>query len=314
MRSICRTVWGSGLQTAKHVGANHVIPDNGTLNQWVPTLNKFGMTIGPVGIQPRLTTGSVAAYSLQSYNTLTDTAGLKMQYLAIGNMGHKNYTAADQNSPPYTGPVPHMARHSGLYGQIPFVLCLPGNDLQPADRSKYRFRAWITVGGQQYIAYFLRLLTDEILTVEMKYVTVNGGVETEQTFVPTTNDLINPTKPGMPGAPIETTGDYLSTTCRLGINFSEVEIARLVEVSEILFGNPDQAIISEFALCTGVDKPCYHSWDGSTVNTGTQHPEAIGVQVSTFMTAYYPLLYANDGLEIGMNLGALEPLYGINVG
>lgn len=314
MRSICRTFSGSGLQVARHLGTAHVIPENGTLNQWVPTINKFGMTAGAGAIQPRLTTGSVAAFSLNSYNPAADTPSNRVNYLAIGCMGHTAYIGPDNNTPSWTGPLPHMARHTGMYGQLPFALCLPGNDLPALERAKYRFRTWITVGGQQYIAYFLRKLDLSAVTVETKYVTVTGGTATSQTFSPTSNDLVNPTKPGQPGAPILTTGDYLSTTASMQLQFTATEVARLLQVSEILFNNPNMAIISEFAICQGLDKDCHHSWNGSSIDTSQTHPEAIGVQISTFMTAYYPLVYTNDGFQVAMNLGALEPLYGVTAG
>lgn len=313
MRSICRTVYGSALQAARYIGVNHLIPENACLNQYVGSLNKYGMTIASSGIQPRLVNPNIGAFTLLAYNETEDTPDMEVRYLAIGNMGHKNYTSADQSTPPYTGPVPHMARHAGLYGQIPYALLLPNNDLSAQERLKYRFRAWVSINNQLYIAYFLRKITDELAlpSVEMKYVTVNNGVATEQTFVPTVNDLNNPTKPGNVGAPIPTTGDYLATTAPLTINLSAAEVQRLIQVAEILFGNPEQAIISEFAICHGLDKPAYHSWDGQTISTASTHPEAVGVQVSTFLTAYYALQYSNDGLTINLNLGAVEPLYGV---
>lgn len=312
MRTICRTAYGSKLQTAQYFNLPHVIEENATLNQWVPTINKNGMVAEPTGIQPRLTTGAVTAFSLQSYNPTLDTNDLKAKYLAIGNMGLKNFTPADQNSPPYTGVIPHMARHSGLYGMIPFALCLPGNDLLPVERANYRFRVWVKINNQQYIAYFLRLIAPTNQSVEIKYVTVNNGVKTEQAFTPTQNDLLNPTKPGTPGAPILTTGDYISVTAPIDVILTPVEVQRLIDVADILYNNPDQAIISEMAICHGLDKSCYHSFDGTTINTTTPLPEAIGVQVSSYLSANYPLVYSEKGLEVNLNVGAVEPLYGVS--
>lgn len=313
MRSICRTVYGSALQVARSLSIPHVIPNNATLNQYVLDINQYGMTADVTSIQPRLVTPNVAVYSLQSYVDIDDTPNMRTQYLAIGNRGHRNFTAADQNSPPYTGPIPHMARHSGLYGQVPFVMRLPSNDLTASERSNYRHRAWILVNGVRYIAYFLRRITPTNQTVDMVYNTVVNGVVTEQQFLPTSNDLRNPTAPGNPGAPIVTTGDFLSTSALLNIIFTPAEISELLNVSRILFNNEEQAIISEFALCHGVDKNSYHSFNGTTIDTATVIQEACGVQVSTFLTAYYPLVYSNNGLTVTLNLGAVEPLYGVAV-
>lgn len=311
-RNICRTVYGSALQTARHLGAQHVIPEYSSLNQWVPSVNKNGMVyVTSSPIQPILAGGgSTNAFSNAAYVQAADSDKLKSQFLAIGNMGHKNFVGADASSPPYTGPIPHMARHSGLYGMIPFVLRQQGNDLSAPERANYRFRCWVTIGGNKYIAYFLRKLTSDLITVEMKYVTVTAGVPSETAFTPVASDLLNPTKPGMAGAPIITTGDYLATTARVTLNFSAAEVQEMINVANLLYGNADQAIVSEFAICTGLDKDSLHSYNGTSRDT-TPAPEAIGVQVSTFLSAYYPMVYTNDGYTINLNLGATEPLYGI---
>lgn len=315
MRRITRSIYGCALTIARSLGATHVEEDNSTLNQWVPTINRNGLVFVPLAsnIHPTLAGTSTSAFSLGAYVQGTDSDGMKIQYLAIGDMGHRTFTPADPSTQPsYTGPLAHMARHSGLYNMIPFVLRAQGNDLTPIERAKYRFRTWLTIGATKYIAYYLRVLPTGAITISKNYTTVNGASRTTVPFAPTADDLVNPSKPGMPGAPIETTGDYLSASAALAINFSAAEIVEMMNVGQLMYNNPYQSILSEFALCQGLDKNCNHSWNGTTRDTTTVAPEAVGVQVATFLNAYYPLTYVNNSLDVNLALGATEPLYGVN--
>ncbi len=334
-RSITRTIFGSTLQTARHLGSVYQIPQYSTLNEWVAALgtnvvspmNFYGVN-GTTNVQPMLQASpSTAVFNSASYaNNVADTQGMIAQYLAIGNLGHLNFAGANPTQPSWTGPKPHAARSSGLFGQIPFVLRaysatnpnwdIPANG---ADVSKvnYRHRTWLMISGVLYAAYFLRLLTPSGNTapvVSMEYNQVTNGLVTTTSFAPTANDLFTPIVPGTPGAPIATTGDSLSASASILVQLSQNEINELINVSTILYNNPNQAIVSEIAICQGLDKNATYSPDGVTSSTAANAPvapEACGTQVSTYVSSYYPIPYTSNGLSINMDLGAEEPLYGI---
>ena len=335
-RSITRTIYGSTLQTARHLGSVYQIPPYSTLNEWVAALGtnvvsqtNFYSLNGSSNVQPMLLSNpSIAVFNAASYaNNLTDTQGMIAQYLAIGNLGHLNFAGADPTQPSWTGPKPHAARSSGLFGQIPFVLRAynpsnPNWDIPATgaavSKVNYRHRTWLMIGGKLYVAYFLRLLTpsgNPPPAVSMEYNQVTNGVTTTTSFNPTANDLFTPLVPGTPGAPILTTGNSLSAASAIQILLGQDEVNELINVSTILYNNPNQAIVSEIGICQGLDKMATYSPDGVTSSTTANAPqmaEACGVQVSTFISAYYPLPYTSSQLTINMDLGAEEPLYGIS--
>lgn len=335
-RSITRTIFGSTLQTARHLGSVYTIPQYSTLNEWVAALGtnvvsamNFYGTNGTTNVQPMLQANpTIAVFNQASYaNNISDTQGMIAQYLAIGNQGHLNFQGADPTAPSWTGPKPHAARSSGLFGQIPFILRLynptnPNWDIPSTGtgitKLNYRHRTWLMIGGKLYVAYFLRLLTpngNTLPVVSMEYNQNSNGLTVTTAFTPTANDLFTPLVPGIPGAPIATTGDSLSASAAIQVQISQNEINELINVATLLYNNPNQAIISEIAICQGLDKPAVFSPDGATSATAANAPvmaEACGTQVSTYVSSYYPIPYTSSGLTINMDLGAEEPLYGIS--
>lgn len=312
--NICRTVFGNALQVAMTCGSLHDVEEYATLNNWVPTVNKNGMTfISNEPIQPVLTADTnINIFSLASYVKNTDTSSLRARYLGIGNRGHKSITPADQASPAYFGEIPHKARHAGLYGQIPFVLRQIGNDIPVEKRALYRHRCWVMIGGVKHIAYFLRLLTDDVLTVEKKLVTVSNGVSTEVAFAPTVNDLTAPEQPSMVGDTVQATGDYMTAATSLQIHFPADEVQELLNVASILYNNDRQAIVSEFAICSGLDKNATISTNG-TNRGGSPEPEAVGVQVMAFLSSINIMTYSANGYTVAMNIGVTQPLVASDV-
>lgn len=306
MRLITRSIYGSALQTARHLGIEHPIINNSSLNQALSNFTVGGQAAIVTSFNP----------TIPVYDPATETEKLKLQYFCIGNGGHKNFTGADGT--PYAAPLPHRATDAGPYKWLPFVMRLPSNDL-PAGaqgQGKYRMRRVITVGGQQYIAYFLKALDLTGVSAEMQQVNVvNGIAQTPQPFAPTTTNL-QPTPPNItaPGV-FPNAGSYLTTTAAMEIAFTAAEIEELKNVVTILQGDELYAIISEIGLCSGVDKAANGyvnsgSWSGSpTLN----YTEAAAVQINTHVSSYYPVAFTNDGFTFRMDAGATEPLFGTAV-
>ena len=86
------------------------------------------------------------------------------------------------------------------------------------------------------------------------------------------------------------------------------DVAEFSNACKVIYGSEDYAIISEIALCAGVDKIV----QGSSLSSGTfNYKEAIGVQVVSFINAFFSMQFNNDGLRTILDVGATEPLYNL---
>jgi hypothetical protein len=225
-----------------------------------------------------------------------------VRYLAIGNGGHK--AGVGTNGAVFFQTVPHKSRDASLYNQVPFVLRLPNNDLTATEQANYRFRTIESFNNTSYIAYWLKVLDRSTVQAQMTYNAVSNGVTTTTNFEPTSSDL-NPTPPDLNAdGTYVTTGDYISVLAALGIEFTPDEVSELLNVFNIIYGSEQYGIISELALCSGVDKTVSGTFNGVTAN----YLEAIGVQICNFIAAIYPLQFNNTGISITANVGATEPL------
>ena len=279
MKNIVRTVYGSALQTSQLLGRPYTPALNSTLNEKFEVQN--GVAI-PNNEVPRL------------------------RYLAIGNGGHRNDAGADGQ--PITVPVMHRARDAALFKHLPFILREPGNDLDSATRGKYAMRKLITVNGVPWVAYYLKRLVTDNVNVTMMHNSVTDGVVSSVPFVPTGADL-NPVQPAIPSSgAVSTSGNYLSTTAVLPLDFSSQDVAEVVQACKILFNNELYAVISEMALVSGVDKIVKGPGPG---NSTIDYYEAIAAQVCAHISAHYPVGYTNRGFEYGLQMGATEPLIDI---
>lgn len=301
MRLITRTVFGSALQTSRHLGLNHDVVANSSLNEALAQLQLNSLTLVDNDKLP-----VVAAYNAQ-----TDTADNHLQYFAIGNGGHRNYTGA--GGQPFTAPIPHKATDVSLFKWIPFKLIAAGQpDITGPELAQYRLRRVVTIGGQKYIGYWLKKLDTSSAATAMQRVTVTNGVPgLPTTYAPGPGDVLSVPDPNLtqPGV-FPNDGSYLTTTAGLEIAFSAQEIQDLRDAVNIMLGNELFAIISEVALCSGVDKETTQRKDTDGNVIGSQMMEAVGVQVNTHISAYYPVVYTNDGFDFRMDLGATEPLFG----
>lgn len=278
MRTITRTIYGSALQTAMLLKLPYTVVPNTTLNE------KFGILANQVPEPGKLPS---------------------LAYFCIGNGGHRSVTGAD--GIPYTMPIKHRASDAALFNHLPFVLREVNDDLPPEQRQKYALRREEQHGGRRYYAYYLKRLDLSGVVNEMKHTTVIDGVSQTLPFIPTSANL-NPTPPEISPTGINPTeGDYLTTTAVVEIRFTANDVAELVRVAEILYGNELMAVISEIGLCSGLDKVITAQGPG---NTTFNFNEAIAVQITNHITSYYSMAYTNNGFDFQIEMGATEPLLG----
>jgi hypothetical protein len=276
MKNNIRTIYGAYLQSCQFLNMPVALTENSTLNQKYNTHS--GVILG-VGETP------------------------KVSYMGIGNGGHKAQVGADGVTQIVA--VPHLPRHAALYHQVPFILRTPENDLTAAERINYRLRVIETHHGVTYIAYYLKVLKLDETVPQMTYMTERSGAVTTMPFVPTVADL-NPSAPALSSSGVlSTTGDYLSVTAQVRFIMTEPDMQELTNVAAILYDDVNAGmIISELAVCSGVDRAVPGNFNGTVVN----YTDAVAVQVTHFIQDFYTTQFNSTGIDMIMDIGAVEPL------
>lgn len=278
MNNIVRTVYSSYLQTCGLLKLLFELKSSTTLNE------KFNIQ---AGVAP------------------TEDQMPGLGYFALGNGGHKYITGAGGISVPE--PVQHRATDAALFNHLPFVLREPELDLSPAQRANYALRKQVTYNGKSYWAYYLKRFTRDNVKAMMEYRVVNNGSTVASPFVPNASNL-NPTPPDLTTGGVNVvSGDYVASTAKFELNLAEEDVAELLHVAEVIYDSDAYAIISEIALCTGVDKTV--SVPGVTGNFNFS--EAIAVQVATFCSVHSAVKFSQNGLQIVLDVGAVEPMFNL---
>lgn len=275
MESITRTIYAAHLQTTRLLNRPFTLLPNSTLNQ---KFNLFPNEVPAINQYPSL------------------------GYVGIGNKG----ASYEMTSSGYvlTTPVPHLARDASLYNFIPFVVRPDTNDLSATERLLYRMRVPLSIGGVNYVAYYLKALdlTTLVPTVELR--NVNNGLITTTSFDPTISDL-------SPVAPVIATsnlnnpnGDYLVSTAKVMMTLSQQDVTNIIDGCNILFGDARYAVINEIALCTGIDKIV----QGTFGNVTSNYTDTIATQVAAFISQYHALSTNTTQVQIEYDIGSSEAL------
>lgn len=279
MELITRTVYGAQLQTCLLLNLPLDIKPNSTLNE------KFGV----------LETTVIA---------VTDKPS--MRYVAIGNGGHKSVSGAEGISAPY--PIQHNPTDACLFSHLPFILRDITNDLTAPQRVNYALRKLETHDGKQYIAYYLKRLDYTDVVAKLTFKTVLDNVTTTTDFIPNASNL-QPVQPPLNNSGVNvTTGSYISATAKVPFVLSESDIKELLDAATIIYGNDNYAIISEIALCSGVDKVVAIDAGGATPFNMN---EVIGAQVVSFVSTFFSCKFDNSGISVLLDCGASEPLFNL---
>lgn len=282
MDNIVRTVYGSYLQSCQLLGLPFALAANSTLNE------KFGVQAGVPpnsGVLPNC------------------------RYFAIGNGGHKLSVTNGLYIPE---PIQHMTTDAALFNHLPFVLREPSNDLTATQRANYALRVAEVHNGINYVAYYLKRIDFTNVAASMQYKTVaSDGSVTTSPFVPTTANL-NPTPQTLSTTGVNVvTGDYVMASAPVPITLTADDVAEILNVANIIYGDPNAAIVSEIALVSGCDKVIAAGGSGSTT---FNFNEVIAAQVDSFINTFYALNFSQDGVDNIVDCGAVEPLYKLAAG
>ena len=275
--AIVRTVYGAHLQTCQLMGVPFSVAPNSTLNE------KFNINTG----------------------TLTNADMPRMRYVAIGNGGHRMKTTGT-GTLQVPEPIQHRTTDAALYSHIPFALRPSADDLTPAMRERYALRRVETHNGDNYFAYYLRRMDLTAVSSQMEYKAVTASGVTTTVFQPDT-DNINPVPPVINvGGTIVTTGDYVTASARVSFILDVVDVQEILRACEVIYGSKDYGIISEIALCSGVDK-IVQSYDagGGTFNFN----DVMAAQVVSHISSFHALRFTSNGVNTLFDVGATEPLF-----
>lgn len=275
MEIIVRAAASALIRTATAVGKPVIPPANSTLNQ---------------------------KFDVQASIALTETEIPVNKYVFIGNGGHRMITGAGGVS--YPEVIRHLARHSGLYNHLPFVMRLVTDDIPATQRAQYRIRKIETHDQKSYVCYYGKLLDTSATTPALELRTITDGVTTSQPFNYTLSDL-SPTPPAAGSSGVtDTEGDYIASTAKIPFIMTAADVDEFLNVANILYGTDNLAIISEIALASGVDRAVSGDFNG----TSASYTEVIGCQINSFIGLFFAAKFNNNGLRVNFDLGSVEPL------
>ena len=230
----------------------------------------------------------------------------KAAYFGIGNGGIKATTTSDGLVKIQASD--HYGDHAGFYRQLPFVMRALDNDLAVVERARYALRRIETHNYTQYAVYYLRRLDMTNVVPELQTLNIVDGITTVTAYSPTSGNL-NPTPPLVQSTGVNTVnGVFITASSKNIIVFTANDIAELVNVSNILFNDPDYAIISEIGIVAAVDKTVNVPSEGNTV---ISFNEVISAQIVSFINTTIIASAAGGGTTTEFDLGATEPLFSL---
>ena len=282
---------------------NNILGDEGTLDRVKHT------AIGQY-IQSRLFLGlpvEVTKYTTlnEKFNinvkTRTETGDVfKAIYFCIGNGGVTiNRTAGQPVIPDF---IDHDPTDCALYHHMPFVLRPVNNDLTDEQRQRYRLRRKETYNGQDYYAYYARLMeyenTTRILTER-----VQKGATEVMPYAYTESNL-SPREPELTvGRKVTASNVKIKVSTGAKIVFTEDDVREYANAVKIITGNSRYSVITELAIVAGVDDATYVSPDD-----GKRLNELKLATVICFADTYQLLTRNNNGFEEVIELGEKTPL------
>lgn len=221
--------------------------------------------------------------------------------IGIGGLVTRYY---DNNTRAETMPQPHEPRHTGLYKQVPFVMRHLNEDLETAERARFRLRVVQEVDGVKYACYYARALDLRQTRALLEYRQIVDGQIVSMPWEPSPEDQHPRPTAVNPGQVLVTGDDYIASTAKNAFKLTASDMTELVNVGNILFKSENAILLTELALCSGVDV------ESRAMINGVMQPytEAVGVQITDFISTFLPVAYQRAGAAINMDIGSVEPL------
>ena len=257
-------------------------------------------------------------YDVREFSTLNEKLGIlsgvnptsrlpeiKFFAVGIGGMGMTG-TASAARAIYYQ----HSPEDAALFEQVPFCLRTLDNDLLPAQRSNYALRKEISIGGVTYVAYYLRRINLSASKVVTRVRNIKNGAVTESDYVVTAANLSPQRNVADSGLVNVTEGNFLVTSRRMSLSFTESDVQELMNVFNIMYaGDLDMARISEIAICSGID----HNVQVTSPTGNYNFTDAARVQVMAFLGEDRALRFNTSGWGRDVDVGGGIPMRRISV-
>lgn len=274
MEKTVRTAVGALLQTAQKLNLPYNFADNSIMNK-------------QLGFLPD--------------DLPSSTPWSRFVAIGIGGMGVRYY---DNNETVEMWPQPHEPQHTGMYKQIPFVMRPVTEDLTTVERSRFYGRTIEQVDGIQYACYWLRPLDLRETVARMEYRQIIDGQVTSTPWQPSYADQHPIPKILNPGQVLVTGDDYIASTAKSTFQFNPWDMTELVNVGQVKFKSDTRITLTEMAVCSGGIVETTGNFDGIQL----PYNEAIGVQITDFVSTFIPAAFNRAGAAINLDIGSVEPL------
>lgn len=226
-----------------------------------------------------------------------------MKVVVIGNGGLKVATGADGLG--YMVSYVHKPTDTALFRELPFLAVPVNADIGDVTRANYRLRKIVTgFDGNQYIAYYGKIIdvATPSTTIEERIVqpdgTVGGGPRDPQpgdlTPVPTILSS---------GSSVTTTGTYISSSTKVDFILNATDVTNILNASQIMFGDQNHGIISEIALCAGIDR--------NVISGSVPYTESLATTVISFLSTNFPTPDISQGIKYTFDIGNSEPILSV---
>lgn len=231
-----------------------------------------------------------------------------LKYAMVGIGGISIQTGADNLA--YTQTYAHKPTDTGLFKELPFVVRPVVSDIPNSgayiSKQNYRLRKQINnFQGEPCFAYYGKVVDfgTNLPGLQTRSVDSSGNVSISN-FVPSNSNL-SPTPTILSsGQSFSTAGNYVSAATKLDFVLNAQDILELLNSSMLLFGSENHAVISELALCSGVDRLIVSNLAGINVT----YTEALAVQVMSFLSTNFPSSSFSQGIKYSFDIGNSEPL------
>lgn len=280
--------WGIPFEVHPNSLVTDVL-DDASVNPYVPAPSTAGRYVEP------------------TFDSATETRDLKVSMVMLGRGGHGAKVDDDGEISPIT--YPHKATDTGLFTPIPLLVRPISGDLTGEQKAKYRLRRTMRINNVLYAVYFGKLVDASANEIIEVIETVEDGLVTSSNpYSPTANDL----RPVKEDINQTASGIYLRTYAGIDFAFSTEEIEDIINACELMYGDPNKAVISEIAFCFGKDKPVtkMYSEAGTTViNAPAGSFEFVAAHAGIIESTFKPAIYTG-GFRDTKNIGISEPLFG----
>lgn len=195
-----------------------------------------------------------------------------IKYFGIGINGARNVDGTNLSEPQEVSSL-----NMDIYQPIPFRCVTLDNDLSATERQQYRMRVVITQSSQQYVCYYLKVITIDDQQVQYTRLDPTTGNEVSYAL-----DYENLT-PTPPATSVDGSSNSISSEVDVLVstNFPLAGTEVLEAVQVLYSGDLRRARITEIGIYTGTD---YTTTANDVNNNPFSYTESIMTQLSMHYT------------------------------